>query len=341
MNNTKILPENQDYFSIGLDVSKKTIDICMLGDNIQKNMKIDNSIKGINKFMETISSIGVRKKVPLILESTGDCHLLACLLLSKAGYSVKEINPIITKQYISKSIRGAKTDKIDSSILAKIGIIDGDKLMTFNRDISIIDASKKISLISTLEENIQSLKLSIKNYTKTLNELGLDISEATKIVEKTIKELENSLKLLQKEVETLEFENPDENKAIEIIDSIIGVSTYAAKVFYVKFAHKNFASKESMYAFVGFDPKLKQSGTSINTNKGISKRGDSYVRKKLYQIAFCAIQHYSGFKDKYNNLKLRGKHHFVCVIGVVKFIINLIRSLLKRNTLFDPNYLNT
>jgi len=49
----------------------------------------------------------------------------------------------------------------------------------------------------------------------------LDVSEATKIVEKTIKELENSLKLLQKEVETLEFENPDENKAIEIIDSII------------------------------------------------------------------------------------------------------------------------
>lgn len=340
MNNTKIILENQDYLSIWLDVSKKTIDICLLWNNIQKDIKIDNSLKWINKFIETISSIWVRKDIPLVLESTWDCHLLACLLLTKAWLSVKEINPIITRQYISKTIRWAKTDKIDSYILAKIWIIDWDKLITFNRDIKLIEAWKKISFISTLEDNIQSLKLSHKNYIKTLNELWLDTSEATKLVEKSIKELENSLKILQKEVETLEFENPDENKAIEIIDSIIWVSTYAAKVFYIKFAHKSFASKESMYAFVWFDPKLKQSWTSINTNKWISKRWDSYVRKKLYQIAFCAIQHYSWFKEKYNSLKMRWKHHFVCVIWVVKSIINIIRSLLKRNSLFDPNYCN-
>jgi transposase len=37
---------------------------------------------------------------------------------------VKEINPIITKQYTNNSVRGTKTDKTDAEILAKIGVIE-------------------------------------------------------------------------------------------------------------------------------------------------------------------------------------------------------------------------
>jgi transposase len=76
-------------------------------------------------------------------------------------------------------------------------------------------------------------------------------------------ELEILIKRLQQEVAEYEFKEQEDNEAVERLESIIGVSKYMAVVFYVEFANKKFHSKEAMYAFVGCDPKLKQSGEKM------------------------------------------------------------------------------
>jgi hypothetical protein len=84
---------------------------------------------------------------------------------------VKEINPIITKQYIRNSIRGTKTDKTDAMILAKIGIIEGGKFQTFNRSEEEILLKKKIALIANLETTLQSMKMAVRTYHEGLKKL--------------------------------------------------------------------------------------------------------------------------------------------------------------------------
>jgi hypothetical protein len=49
-------------------------------------------------------------------------------------------------------------------------------------------------------------------------------------------------------------------------------------------------------------------------------------------------RHCELFKNIYERLKWRWKHHFVCVNAVVKKIIHIIFSLLKNNTVFNPTF---
>ncbi len=304
----------KDALSIWLDVSMKKIDVCVWGKEEEVFLQVKNEEKDLIRFSEELRKGWLEDSIPIVIESTGDLHLLASLVLSKYGFTVKEINPILTKHYISHTIRWTKTDKTDAKTLAKIWMIEGNQLPTFNRTEEVIGVSKKVSLIASLETQIQWLKASIKGYKKTANNLGLEIWENIKDLEKIVKNLESKAKDLQEEIENHKFISPEAEEVIERLDSIIWITKYTATVCYISFAHKSFKSKESMFAFIGYDPKLKQSWDK-NIGIRISKRWNPYVRKRLFQSAFCSIQHCKLFKNIYQSMIARWKHHFMAVIS--------------------------
>ena len=328
--------DGESILSIGLDVCKSKIDICLLGSDQETTFQITNSKKEILKFIALLEESGCRAEVPLIIESTWDYDTLACILFSQANLNIKEINPIITKNYVKHTIRWTKTDKTDAKALANIGIVNKEWLFTYNKSKRFIEISKKISLISWLEKQIQSLKRALQSFSEVFTNLELVESPSVKTMKFTVSELEKNIKMLQLEIEEDSLGKEDDQK-VECIYSIAGVSRYMAQVFYISFAHKDFDSKKSMYAFVGYDPRLRDSGTFTGKAR-ISKRGNAYVRKKLFQSAFLATKHCKLFKDIYDRMKEKGKHHYVCVISVVKKMIHIIFSLLKKNSVFDPNF---
>ena len=329
----------KSILSVGLDVSKSKIDVCILLSNENEKdicLQIANSKKWITDFISLLKENNCSKKVPFIIESTGDYNTLACLLFSETWFNIKEINPIITRNYVKHTIRWTKTDKTDAKALAGIGLQNRDELFTFNKSKKFIEINKKVSLVSNLETQLQSLKRTLHSFDEIFSELELEVSWSIKDIQLSIQELEEKIKKFQQEIQDTSIWE-DADKKVEIINSITGVSKYMAQVFYASFAHKDFTSKESMYAFVGYDPKLKDSGTFVG-KACISKRWNAYVRKKLFQSAFCAVQHSKIFKDIYEKHKQRWKHHFVCVIAVVKKMIYIMFSLLKNNSRFNPNF---
>lgn len=241
--------EWKSIISIGLDVCKSKIDICLLEQDKEVVLQVQNTKKGITDFIILLRENGFNSSVPLIIESTGDYDTLACILFSEAGLNIKEINPIITKNYVRHTIRGTKTDKTDARALANIGMVNKDNLFTYNKSKKFIESSKKMALISSLEKQIQSLKMMLKNYNEVLSHLEIEISPAVRNIEITITELTENIKHLQEEFEQ-ESIGEEFDKKVELINSITGVSKYMAQAFYVSFAHKDFESKKSMYAFV-------------------------------------------------------------------------------------------
>jgi len=323
-------------FSVGLDVCKSKIDICFLSSDTEKTIQISNTKKGISNFIEFLKENNFSTTVPLIIESTGDYDTLACILFSEAGLNIKEINPIITKKYVKHTIRWTKTDKTDARALANIWVMSGNELFTYNKSKKFIEVNKKIALVSNLEKQIQSLKMTIKSFNEVTSNLEIWVSVAIQNIEVTIQEFQENIKELQCEIENESLGEIDDKK-IQLINSITGVSPYMAHVFYVIFAHKDFESKKSMYAFVWYDPRLRDSGTFIGKAR-ISKRWNTYVRKKLFQAAFGAVRHCKLFQEIYERGKRQGKHHFVCIIAVIKKIVHIIYSLLKTNSMFNPSF---
>jgi len=209
-------------------------------------------------------------------------------------------------------------------------------LFFYNKDEKFIELNKKISLIASLEKQLQSLKMSLKSFEDVRSKLNFKKSFAVKNIVLTIAKLEENIKMLQKEVEDDSIGKDDDDK-VEQIASIKWVSKYMWKVFYSLFACKDFASKKSMYAFTGCDPKLKNSRQIIG-KATMSKRWDPYLRKKLFQAANMARMHSTYFKEIYNKHRENWKHYFVCLMIVAKKIVYIIYSMMKNGTYYNDTF---
>ncbi len=327
--------EIKSILSVWLDVCKAKIDVCINTINKDIYFQVKNNKKSLLFFLSILKQKNVSRNIPFIIESTWDYNTLACLLFSNEWFNINEINPIITKNYVRHTIRWTKTDKTDAKILATIWINERN-LFTFNKTKAFIENNKKISLISSLEKQIQSLKRIIKSFNEVRIELELDTSNSILDIEISIKELESNIKNLQYEIEIDSIWKEADHK-VKLISSITGISKYMWKVFYSTFAYIDFSSKKSMFVFIWCDPKLRNSGNMI-WKASISKRCNPYVRKKLFQAAFMATMHSEYFKKIYDKAKNKWKHHFTCVLCVMKKMIHIIYSLLKNNKKFDPNF---
>jgi len=326
-----------EILSVWLDVAKEKIDVCFMYQSKETYQKIENSKDWLEKFIEELQRQNVNSSIPFILESTWDCHVLCALLLKKWGFNVKEINPIITHQYIKHSIRWTKTDKTDSKMLWRIWVLEWERLKTFDRSEEAVILKKKVSLIASLEKQIQSFKRMLSAHEKQMKIMEVIWMDYLEWLKDSLKRITKQKELLQKAIEMYEYWDEEVNTTIKIIDSITWISPYIAKVCYIIFASNQFYSKKAMLSFIGLDPKLKQSWKK-NEAIRLSKRWNGYARLKLFQAAFWAVKHCEYFRKLYQKYKDNGKHYYVALLGVARKIVYIMRSLIKNRTLFNPNY---
>ncbi len=63
-------------------------------------------------------------EIRIVMEATGIYHLPVLTFLHDNGYFVSVVNPFAMKKYAKdNSIRGAKTDKLDSMMIANYGVL--------------------------------------------------------------------------------------------------------------------------------------------------------------------------------------------------------------------------
>ena len=63
-------------------------------------------------------------EIRVVMEATGVYHLPILTFLQEKGYFASVINPYSLKKYAKdNSLRGAKTDRLDSIMIANYGIV--------------------------------------------------------------------------------------------------------------------------------------------------------------------------------------------------------------------------
>ncbi len=135
----------------------------------------------------------------------------------------------------------------------------------------------------------------------------------------------------------------DENlkQEFDIITSIAGVGQTTAEKFLIEIGDINkFKSHNQLRAFIGTDPSIKQSGSSVNINGKISKRGNSHLRRTIWQMAFAVRKFSLRFEQYYLKKREEGKKYKQAVIAVANKLIKTLYALLKNNSLFCENYRN-
>lgn len=122
--------------SVGVDVSKGKSTVCVMkpyGEIVLKPFEVqhtENELSELEKMLRKLDG-----EVRLVMEATGVYHLPLLTFFLERGYFVSVINPYAMKKYAKdNSIRGAKTDKLDSIVIANYGIEKWYKLQNYDND---------------------------------------------------------------------------------------------------------------------------------------------------------------------------------------------------------------
>jgi len=316
---------------IGIDVSKSKLDIALLDDEGEIiHFIVPNNENGIGNIIKRIN--GYNGKI--IMESTGRYHILYALRLSESGSDVRVINPLLAHKYMQSGIRKNKTDKADAGKLAEIAVIERNLPQRFGSDTASIQIRQKIGLIASLETQIQTLKAIMNNYRDFQEQLKIDGSEAEKAVTETVKQLTAAKIRLENEIEALISEGGKQNEKQKILTSVPGISDYAASLILQFFGESYNKSAKQWIAYAGMDVSVKQSGT-WHGKGSLSKRGNAYLRKRLYCAAWGATMHNDSFRRYYDELKTGGRKHVEALVIIARKIIRIAFILLKNNQLFN------
>jgi len=152
-----------------------------------------------------------------------------------------------------------------------------------------------------------------------------------KTLSASIKELEAQMKAI------LSPSDDDESFPGQNLLSIKGVGekTLAALISYLGSDASNFPNSKSAVGYVGFYPKIYESGQRRKDNK-ISKRGPKVLRWALYMAAVASLRHNKEMRTLYHKKLSQGKTQKQALICVAKKLLQISLSLLKSGQTYDP-----
>lgn len=150
--------------------------------------------------------------------------------------------------------------------------------------------------------------------------------------------LSNSIEELESQMKTiLSPSDSNDNFPGQNLLSIKGVGdkTLAALISYLGSDGSNFPDSKSAIGYVGFYPKIYESGQSRRDNK-ISKRGPKVLRWALYMAAVASLKHNKEMRTLYHKKLSQGKTKKQAIICVGKKILQISLSLLKSGETYNP-----
>lgn len=331
MKNASSINVFQDCLSIGIDVSKDELAVVGISSDESYLKCIRNEMKAIIAFLFKLQQRGYRGKI--ICESTGHYHLKLALACQGIGLELIVLNPLQSSKHSKARVRKTKTDPQDALTLATMALTE-PKLpqpLRLTRANALIRL--KMGQLASVEKQLQQFNQSRSQYEQTYADLGLALSPE----QLALREHGNSLKRLRKQLER-ELEGllaqalADDDGLVEL-RRIPGYSNVVAGL--VASLDRQVKGADSWTAFVGLDVSVRQSGKWTGHGK-LTKRGNAYMRKRLFQAAWGACLNYAYVRAYYDHLKAQGRKHAEAVCMIARKLLRIAYHVVTKKIQFDP-----
>lgn len=251
---------------------------------------------------------------------------------------------------ISEEIAKVKTEiKSDMNVLfpelEKHIELFSKSMLLFLEKHSSPDAIRKLrtSQINAIFNKTKGNKVRMKSV--ELKKLARNsIGSGDKYLQKVLSSKIQRLKLYQElskefDLEIAAYIEQNQSTDFDILTSIKGIGEITAQKFLIEVDEiRNFNNHKQLTAFMGTDPSLKQSGSSIMYQGKISKRGNKYLRKTLFQMAVNCIRNNSTFNAYYHKKRDEEKKYKQAVIATGNKLVRVIYSMLTKRNYYCEDY---
>jgi transposase len=320
-------------FYLGVDVSKAKLD-CLLLDSTTgkvKSKSIQNTNAGFKQLIEWLAE----KKAPnahVIMEPTGVYHEPAALALTDAGLTLSLVNPAQLRQFAQGLGVKSKTDKADSSVLARYG----ETLKPEAWQPPSKSARHLKALLARRDAVADDLQRE-QNRQEAI-EFAVSPDEVKQSIIQSISFLKAELKRLEETIKEHIDSDPDLRGKKTLLETIPGVGERVSSNLTALFAAKTFNSAEQLAAYLGLVPVQWESGTSVRGRPRLSKAGPAHLRKLLYMPAVVARQHNPHLKAFGDRLLAKGKTKMAVIGACMRKLAHLCFGVVQTGRPYNPNY---
>lgn len=321
-------------FTLGVDVSKQTLDISC--SELNEHIKIKNGSEGFVQFLKWCRRLKIDlQDAFLVLEYTGGyeykllqfCEAHAIVYARIPGLAIKN----------SMGIVRGKNDKVDSARIAQYGE-EKHKSIQPSKPLNpaIIRLKELLSFRKRLVRENAGYKSSIKE-----REHMQDVNKKELIIKSLLQKQKINTKIIENiEGEMMKIIAGDELMKMNftLITSIKGIGKVNAlmTIAYTE-NFTSFTNPRSYAVYVGVVPFDHSSGTSIRGRKRVSQIANKELKQELNQAARSAMV-WDKEMNSYAENKLKTKCYKI-VLNNIKFkLILRMFAVVKKGEMYVENY---
>lgn len=326
---------NAQSTTLGIDVSKRKLDVSLLMNGKVKSKVVENSPKGYGELHEWLQKHKVNlAELHVCMEATGVYSEPVALALQAFGMKVSVVNPACVKGFgQSENIRN-KNDIVDAGLLARF-------CAAMHPEPWVAPPLEQRQLrgwsdrLQALKEIRQQELNRIEAHTVAgLTELVTHVSVHVKWLDEQIAQLEKSIR------DHID-RHPDLKRDADLMTSIPGLGpATVAKILGHIGDVRRFESAKALAAFIGVTPRQCTSGSSVRGRTMMSRAGDKSLRTALYMPGLVA-RRFNPILNTFAERLLKSGLAKKAVIGaVMRKLVHQIYGVVCSGKPFDPNFLH-
>ena len=317
---TRSISHASDEITIGIDISKETLDVFLHPGGIAR--QFPNDKKGHAKL---IAWAAPYQSTRIVFEATGRYHRALEMALGQAGLPAVKVNPLQARRFAEATGTRVKTDPIDARMLALFGA-------TLRPEVP----PAKDEIIDTLAELLAARRGLVKDRTAAVNRgKALTLTLLKRQCDQHRKQIDSQIAAIDQEWMSVLAANPALQARLDILLSIPGIGAATAIALLVDMPELGTMEAKQAASLAGLAPVTRQSGTW--KGKSFIRGGRASVRQSIYMPALVAIRFNRPLKEKYEALRGAGKCAKVAIVAIMRKMIITANALLRDNRTWTPD----
>lgn len=312
--------------AVGIDVSKADFYACLIQGQKRAKKIFPNRPSGYRQFLAWLRNRKCRA-THVCMEATGAYWLDLARAVHVSGATVSVVNPSRTALFARSQLRRTKTDTVDAEMIAEFcqtqrptrweppapEVVELRGLLTYRSHL----VAEQIRFKQIAQDLPASKKLQMLHREQMDN------------VSAMLEEVEKQLRILVKAHRPLK-------EAITALTGVRGIGLITAAALVAKLPVARLRDAKAAAAYAGLTPSERQSGTSVRSKPRICKTGNASLRRDLYMPALVAMRFNPILSAFAQRLRENGKPPKIIIVAVMRKLIVLAFTLIKRATATAP-----
>jgi transposase len=307
--------EPESKHSVGIDVSKSTLDIAVY--ETEETWSCPNDSRSCAALAAKLRQM---KATRIVLEATGGFETLVTATLSAASLPVIVINPRQVRDFAKATGQLAKTDRLDCRVLAHFAAVINPPL----RPIKSEEAQHLEALLARRRQIVEML-VAEKNRLQSNHDRAV-----VKDLNAHIVWLERRLKSSDDELQQVLKSSPIWRERDDLLRSVPGVGPVLSLTLVAQLPELGQLNRKEIAKLVGVAPFNHDSGLWRGSRHIWG--GRAAVRAPLFMATLSAIRYNPTIKSFYQRLIKVGKPPKVAITACMRKLLTILNVMVKTQT---------